>query len=57
MSELDVRKMHETCLDCENDYLRKNNVVNVCRSCVYNVLRTKVENEAQNKKSQESSED
>ena len=41
MVEVDVKKMHETCMDCENDYLRRNKLIDACKNCVYNALRTK----------------
>lgn len=50
MVEVDVTKMHETCMDCENDYLRRNKLIDACKNCVYNALRTKGENKSNDKK-------
>lgn len=43
---MNAKEMYEICDNCERNDVR--DVVNLCKTCVYDVLRTRLEN--QNKK-------
>jgi len=51
---MDVKELYEKCDNCERNEVR--DIVNLCKTCVYNVLRTRLEAGNKNQEENENQE-